>query len=179
MLRMKTFISKSALFLVYIFAGSYLGLLAVVVFQYPVEMIFENINMGMYYVIGIDLVMITSTSLYSFRVGYKDNNTYENISALQTAAMIGCACGVFVLLALLLDFYAPQNLNAVWMAELILGPEEGWGLDIREIADQYRGLLLAVSALQTFLCGTGMFTGYLLGRKKRVADRREITGRDL
>ena len=175
---MKNFISKSALFLVYIFAGSYLGLLAVVVLQYPVEMIFENINMGMYYVIGIDLVMVVSTALYSYRVGYKDNNRYEMLSVPKTAAMIGCACAVFVLLPFLMQYYAPHNLNAVWLAELIIGPEDGWNLGIREITAQYSGLLLAVSALQTFLCGGGMFAGYLLGGKKRLADRREMTGRE-
>ena len=46
---MKNFISKSALFLVYIFAGSYLGLLAVVVLQYPVKMIFEDANMSLFF----------------------------------------------------------------------------------------------------------------------------------
>ena len=77
---MKNFISKSALFLVYIFGGSYLGLLAFVILQYPVKMIFEDANMSLFFALCIDIVMIVSTALYSFRVGYKDNNRYETIS---------------------------------------------------------------------------------------------------
>lgn len=175
---MKSFISKVFLFLVYIFGGSYLGLLAVVVLQYPVKMIFEDANMSLFFALCIDTVMIASTALYSYRVGYKDNNKYETISAPGTAARIGCACVVFVLLALLFSFGHPHTLNTVYLAHAILGPEKSWNLDIVTIAEQYGGLLLALTTLQTFLCGGGMFAGYLLGGKKRLADRRKMTGRE-
>lgn len=175
---MKSFISKVFLFLVYIFGGSYLGLLAVVVLQYPVKMIFEDANMSLFFALCIDTVMIASTALYSYRVGYKDNTRYEAISVPKTAAMIGCACVVFVLLALLFSFGHPHTLNTVYLAYAILGPEKSWNLDIVTVAEQYGGLLLALTTLQTFLCGGGMFAGYLLGGKKRLADRREMTGRE-
>ncbi len=175
---MKDFITKSALFLVYIFGGSYLGLLALVILQYPVKMIFEDANMSLFFALCIDTVLIASTALYSYRVGYKDNTRYEAISVPKTAAMIGCACAAFVLLALLFSFGHPHTLNTVYFAYAILGPEKSWNLDIVTIAEQYGGLLLALTTLQTFLCGGGMFTGYLLGGRKRRADRKKLTGRD-
>lgn len=175
---MKNFISKSALFLLYIFGGSYLGLLAMVVLQYPVEMLFENIHMDVYYVVSMDLVMLASTALYAYRVGYKDNTGYENVSAPKTAAMIGCACAVFVLFAVLFSFGHPHTINSVFLTYLILGEDASWNLTIVTAAEQYSGLLLAATVLHTSLCGGGMLAGYLLGGKKRLADRRELTGQE-
>ena len=52
----------------------------------------------------------------------------------------------------------------------------GWGTVIALLV--YLLLLLALTALQTFLCGGGMLAGYLLGGRKRMADRKKLTGRD-
>ncbi|MBR4959801.1 MAG: hypothetical protein IKY52_02775 [Clostridia bacterium] len=92
--------------------------------------------------------------------------------------MIGCTCAAFVLLALLFSFRHPHTLNTVFLAQAIPGPEKSWNLDIVTIAEQYGGLLLVLTTLQTFLCGGGMLAGYLPGGRKRMADRMKLTGRD-
>ncbi|MBQ7335855.1 MAG: hypothetical protein IJW92_05240 [Clostridia bacterium] len=164
------------LYLLRVIGAAYLGLLVMVIAQYPIKMltadeVIRGISMSVACVIA-SLICLFVTCM---KAGSDENKSGGKLVVGQTVMVMILAVAVYVLLTVIFRYYTGAATNVCILAT-VLGNIDA-STDIIKLARDYGGWMFLSLIIQTIPFIPAMIIGYIVGGKMRRKKRRELLNR--
>ena len=160
-------------------AAAYFGLLIMIITQFPVNFTFDSSQHQIRSALGSVFCVLGSMVFLFYlckKEGYKENQSKTQLPYRKTILIMCIAVAIYDLLTIIFRYNtlgAATNVSALARVFLKLSSNE---TNIKEMARLYGGWMFLSLIIQTIPFVPAMIAGYLFGEKKRIKDRKKLTG---